>query len=351
MLDFKPHSNSAIFDTIILEHMKRNDFLKALGLSSVAAVIPFKGNTERIRLRSMSSDCTLIPTETAGPFPLDLTDNTFYFRQDVREDRIGALLHLRMRIIGSENCEPMANVRVNIWHCDNEGNYSGYGTEVGLTYLRGYQMTDANGEVEFITTFPGWYPGRVCHIHFQVYVNPNYSAVSQLTFDHETTNQVYATSASLYPNGADPLSPATDGVFSSGYALQLSSLEGAEVPETYDSFLEVTVQGTGSPVGLSFIEQQTAAQVILGQNFPNPYIAQTSIPLQLIRSSSVRLEIWDSAGKQVHAMELGILAPGEHNLRLNFEELGLPSASYLYQCIINNDQGRFSTCKRMTLLK
>ena len=60
----------------------------------------------------------------------------------------------------------MQNVRVNIWHCDKDGLYSGYNTETSLTYLRGYQFTDANGEVEFITIFPGLYTGRTCHIHF-----------------------------------------------------------------------------------------------------------------------------------------------------------------------------------------
>ena len=76
----------------------------------------------------------------------------------------------------------MPNVRVNIWHCDKDGNYSGYQSQQGLTYLRGYQMADANGEVEFITVFPGWYNGRTCHIHFQVYVSETYAAIFTIDF-------------------------------------------------------------------------------------------------------------------------------------------------------------------------
>lgn len=49
--------------------------------------------------------------------------------------------------------------------------------------MRGYQYTDVNGEVEFLTVFPGWYNGRVCHIHFQVFVSSAYSVVSQLGFN------------------------------------------------------------------------------------------------------------------------------------------------------------------------
>src|SRR5688572_23919869 len=161
----------------------RRDFLKISGILGAASLLPFGKLFAETGETKKSSSCTLIPSETAGPFPLDLTSNSFYFRQDVRESKAGVQLNLKLKIIGEGNCLPMQNVRVNIWHCDKDGLYSGYGTEIGLTYLRGYQITDANGEVELITIFPGWYPGRICHIHFQVYVSSSYAAISQLTFD------------------------------------------------------------------------------------------------------------------------------------------------------------------------
>ena len=330
--------------------MERNTFLKTLGLGGVAASLPLGSLAASRGKFTTPSDCTLIPAETAGPFPLDLTDNTFYFRQDVREDRIGAPLHLRMRIIGTDNCQPMPNVRVNIWHCDNEGNYSGYGSEVGHTYLRGYQITDANGEVEFITTFPGWYPGRVCHIHFQVFVNSSYAAVSQLTFDHDTTNQIYSDNAALYPDGEDPLSPDTDGVFNDGYALQLSTLEAAEVPEEYDAFLEVTVEGSGTVVGVSHHEMMTEKQFILGQNYPNPMVDVTTIPFTLYQSSEVTIDLWHTSGQKVYTKDLGNLGSGDHSLNLSFSDLGLAPASYVYQLTLKNPMGRFTSCKRMTVI-
>jgi protocatechuate 3,4-dioxygenase beta subunit len=41
--------------------------------------------------------------------------------------------------------------------------------------LRGYQITDNNGTVEFTTVYPGWYEGRAIHIHVKVrtYVGSN----------------------------------------------------------------------------------------------------------------------------------------------------------------------------------
>lgn len=37
-----------------------------------------------------------------------------------------------------------------------------------LTFLRGTLLTDESGIVEFVTTVPGWYPGRAPHIHMKV---------------------------------------------------------------------------------------------------------------------------------------------------------------------------------------
>ena len=39
----------------------------------------------------------------------------------------------------------------------------------GETFLRGTQVTDGEGRVEFETIYPGWYPGRTVHIHFRAY--------------------------------------------------------------------------------------------------------------------------------------------------------------------------------------
>ena len=311
--------------------MNKRNFLKAAGLAGISTLIPFgkaqSGANE-------TNTCTLIPSETAGPFPLDLSANTFYFRQDLSEDRTGTPLNLRLRIMGANNCAPMPNVRVNIWHCDKDGNYSGYGSEAGLTYLRGYQMTDANGEVNFTTIFPGWYPGRVCHIHFQVYVSSAYAAISQLTFDHDVVNEVYAANTAEYTNGADPKTPNTDGIFSDGYTFQLASLT-ANSTGGYDSFLEVTVQGNGT----------------VAQNYPNPAEGKTTIPLILKKDAQVSLEIWDTNGKQVANIEQGKLSAGEHRLSLDLNKLGLSPAVYAYQISVTNQEGTFKDCKVMTIYR
>ncbi|MCB0644731.1 MAG: hypothetical protein KDC44_23965, partial [Phaeodactylibacter sp.] len=286
--------------------MNRKDFLKGAGMVGLGLALPGTKAAARSKdglFGGGGNACVLIPTETAGPFPLDLTENSYYFRQDVRETEEGIQLNLRLKIIGDENCEPMQNVRVNIWHCSKDGLYSGYSGnnnpgQAGLTYLRGYQYTDANGEVEFITVFPGWYTGRICHIHFQVYVSSSYAAISQLTFPIDAKNALYSANPSIYTKGEDPLSFAQDNIFSDGHDYQLATLEEDATTGGYQSYMEVTVQGSGV-TGVGHIEKETAKVFELGQNYPNPYYAQTTIPFHLKQAADLKLELWDLSGRKV----------------------------------------------------
>ena len=336
--------------------MNKREFLRTTGLLGVASMMPLgkllAGGGNSGLANEATNVCTLIPTETAGPFPLDLTANTFYFRQDVRESKPGVQLNLRLKIIGDGNCLPMQNVRVNIWHCDKDGLYSGYNQsgnlgQSGLTYLRGYQMTDANGEVEFITILPGWYTGRICHIHFQVYVSSSYAAISQLSFDIPTKNAIYAANSTIYTKGADPLSFAQDGIFADGYAYQLATLTPNAVTGGYDSFLEVTVQGNGT-TGIGYQEKENAKQFSMGQNFPNPYSMETKIPLSLKFPSEVTIDLYDLQGKKIRSILFNNLSTGEHNLLLDMQELGIAHGNYAYQVEVRNANGLFRDCKFMT---
>lgn len=328
--------------------MKRKDFLRGLGIAGATTVLPSVKFQDRL-ISEPPGACVLIPSETAGPFPLDLTENQSYFRQDVREDREGVRHDLKIKIIGLENCLPMPNVRVNIWHCDKDGLYSGYQTEVGKTYLRGYQITDANGEVNFTTIFPGWYNGRICHIHFQAYVSSVYAAVSQLTYPLAEKNEIYAAHPSVYTKGLDPLNFNQDGIFADGYAYQLATLTPNETTGGYDSYLEVTIQGSGL-TGLATAEPETGGQFKLFQNQPNPYTSETQVPFQMKYSGNAFLEIWDFSGKKLTELTLHGLSAGDYSFNVNPAKLNLKAASYVYQLRVENTNGVFRQAKVMTSL-
>ena len=82
---------------------------------------------------------------------------------------------------------------------DKDGYYSGYtnarflGTQnnTAKVFCRGLQYSDANGEVKFTTIYPGWYQGRVTHIHVQVYVGTSLKLTSQIAFPEEFNTEVY----------------------------------------------------------------------------------------------------------------------------------------------------------------
>ena len=289
--------------------------------------------------------CALVPSEVLGPFELDLSANTFYLRQDIREDREGAPLRLRMRVVNTEDCEPLQNVRVNIWQCDRDGAYSGYSTEVGLTYLRGYQITDADGYVEFLTIFPGFYPGRVVHVHFQVFVSSQYAAISQFTWDHEQAVALLSSNPDLYPLGPDPLTPEEDFSFSDGYALQTATLDLIE--EEYVSTIEVAVDGS-TMSGVGHLERETAARMVLGQNVPNPFVSQTSIPFELLVPGTVSLELWSSAGQLLKTVDLGPLPAAQHSFLLDFAALGLAAGSHIVQLKMLSEGRSYFSFSRLT---
>lgn len=333
--------------------MDKRAFLKAVGLLGAASMIPAPRLLANAPGRPKRGGCVLIPTEMAGPFPLDLTANEFYFRQDIREDMPGVELRQRIRIIGLEDCAPMVNVRVHIWQCSNVGLYSGYSLPINqgqadYTYLRGYQFTDANGEVEFITIFPGWYPGRICHIHFRVQVTSNYAATSQLSYPVAAKQAVYAAYPDLYPNGADPTSFAEDGIFNDGWEDQLATL-GVNDEGVLESFLEVAVQGAGLPTGV--LERATGQRFELGQNTPNPYRGTTVVPIQVKEPGDLHLDLFDLEGRKVATVQRLGVAPGEQRIELDLAAMGLPTANYVYQVRLLTASGEWLGQRLMTALR
>ena len=91
----------------------------------------------------------------------------------------------------------------------------------GQTFLRGHQVTDANGNVQFTTIYPGWYPGRAVHIHFKVRSAAGSSAAyeftSQFYFDERMTDRVHAR-APYSTHTGQRMRNESDGIFRDGGA-------------------------------------------------------------------------------------------------------------------------------------
>ncbi len=164
--------------------------------------------------------CVLFPQAVEGPFYFDPK----LVRSDITEGRPGVPLSLQLRIIESAACAPIAAARVDIWHADAGGIYSGYAGQgdvrttatKGQTYLRGTQITDANGSVNFASVYPGWYPGRTPHIHVKVFLNQKSVVTGQIYFPDDLSARIYTSHPPYDERPKADTTNASDWIFQSG---------------------------------------------------------------------------------------------------------------------------------------
>ena len=212
---------------------------QALGaLGSLGAASLLGGNARPSQAAESPASCVPIPFETAGPFPLlAVLSESKFLRSDITEGQPGVPLQLTLEVADvGRNCAPVTGAAVYVWHCSKDGAYSGYeqgaqGDQRGKTWLRGLQLTDGAGRATFRTIYPGWYPGRVTHIHFQVYVGDQRhgraTATSQLVFPEEVTAAVYASPAYAGRGQNSTVKRiADDFLFADGYEHQLARISG-----------------------------------------------------------------------------------------------------------------------------
>lgn len=198
-------------DTPVGQILSRRDALKLLGIGSAAflAICDSPAETGTLLAVNQSAvsaalDCLVRPELTIGPYFVDDQLNRADIRYDPLEDNVskGAPLLLNISVFeaAANRCAPLEGAQVDVWHCDAMGIYSGVTERVfntrGQKFLRGYQMTDADGRVQFQTIYPGWYSGRTVHIHFTIRTKAangrDYQFTSQLFFRDALTDQVHS---------------------------------------------------------------------------------------------------------------------------------------------------------------
>jgi protocatechuate 3,4-dioxygenase beta subunit len=145
--------------------------------------------------------CALAASQEEGPFYVALER----IRSDIRLGRTGLPLRLKISVTDASTCRPLTGAAVHIWHADGLGVYSDESSEstFGQTWLRGVQITDANGLVKFTTIYPGFYAGRAPHIHAKVHTGGSHSGgrytgghvvhTGQFFFPETTSTRVYRT--------------------------------------------------------------------------------------------------------------------------------------------------------------
>ncbi|MDE1464123.1 intradiol ring-cleavage dioxygenase [Spartinivicinus poritis] len=184
--------------------MKRRDMLKGLSAGSAATLVAasFSSNASSKLLKGSSLQpgyypcCTLTPEQPEGPYYFDAG----MVHRNITEGKPGVPLELELRVVDSTNgCQPITDAVVDIWHCDAQGLYSGYEGQgdsgdidtTGETFLRGVQVTDWQGLVNFQTIYPGWYYTRATHIHLSVFLDAATLVTSQIYFPDEINESIY----------------------------------------------------------------------------------------------------------------------------------------------------------------
>jgi len=224
--------------------MKRRGIIKlGLGTAAVIGLAAWQRNPlARWALTNLSNGvttdlapqagaqvCILTPEQTSGPYYIKSP-----IRSDISENRPGLPLKLAIEVVNMPDCTAIEGITVEIWHCDASGFYSGYSNAKvrapfdtlatiiatqtdgsippvdGDTFMRGGQVTDANGRVAFETVFPGWYDPRVTHIHAKVSRDGKTFLTTQLYFPDEMVSDIYANHPDYNDYGACPYNLTND---------------------------------------------------------------------------------------------------------------------------------------------
>jgi protocatechuate 3,4-dioxygenase beta subunit len=199
--------------------------------------------------------CVVRPEVTEGPYYVseDLV------RSDIRSDPssgtvkegIPLVVTFNVSQISNGSCTPLQGATVEIWHCDAAGQYSdvsdpGFNTQ-GQKWLRGAQVTDANGVAAFTTIYPGWYSSRAVHIHYKVHPDTTKVFTSQLFFDDSLSDQVF-TQAPYASKGQRDTLNSTDSIYQDLMLLTVAKTDQGYTT-TFPIGLDLSTVGTGQSNG------------------------------------------------------------------------------------------------------
>ncbi|MFT4062859.1 MAG: T9SS type A sorting domain-containing protein [Edaphocola sp.] len=338
--------------------MERKDFLKSIG--ALGATLPVMGFRSLIDPMDEPTNndilaCTETPEEIPGPYPTPSTVSTSTLvRSNILSDvagtntQTGIPLTLAMNILSINGCASVGEgYRVDIWHCNQRGYYSAYAGQPGIdgtvdttgqTWLRGIQYTDANGQVNFTTIYPGWYTPRTTHIHVQVYDTSNTLILTtQLVFldsNNTTVNNYYNTS------GTNSTTNANDMVVSDSYADEIITVTGS-TSAGYTGSVDVYVETTS--LGIDDFNDENGGQ--FGSSLaPNPVTDNAKVYINLLQPSKVSVAVYDTLGRSLSQTEQKQFSQGQHTIDLNTSSLS--AGTYLYKVYVSNVNGDFIQTKK-----
>lgn len=195
----------------------RRGFLTGLAASGVA------GASALGLPRLGYAQAPLAPTPACGDADgptVEQTEGPYFKRNSperasLREAGFAGTALVLTGTVASRSCRPLGRVLVELWHCDDAGNYDNVGMRG-----RAHQFTDPAGQYRFATVVPGLYPGRTRHFHFKF----------------QAANRGVLTTQSYFPGEARN---AADQLFDRRLLMQVSGTGAAERQARFDVVLDI----------------------------------------------------------------------------------------------------------------
>lgn len=253
--------------------------------------------------------CVLTSEQEEGPYYIDGGK----LRRDITEGKAGMPLTLRVGLLDAKRCGPLSSAAIDVWHCDAEDVYSGFtansrdefgagrgprdGRGGGMPpppppdrmqsfspdmpppppggrgprhidatrFLRGVQITNDQGIVEFATVYPGWYAGRAIHLHLKVHLGGDRSAdtyagghvshTGQLFLPEDATERIARMQPYAKHLGVRRTTQEQDGIFRSQHGsnsiVKLERTGNSSGPDGFIATVTFAVdpEATPRPVG------------------------------------------------------------------------------------------------------
>lgn len=206
-------TKAAASDTDSLRLSRRNA-LKLVAVTAAGGALVSHAAFAEEAGASTEAATSLMPGADVCMITPEVTEGPYYFdpgleRVDITEGtQDGIATTIRLQVVDG-SCRPIEGARVDLWHCNAQGVYSGYPNQLGNldttgeTFLRGTQFASATGMVEFQTIYPGWYPGRTTHMHFKVFLDQTTVLTGQIFFPDALSQFIYLNVPPYTEHGAD----------------------------------------------------------------------------------------------------------------------------------------------------
>lgn len=149
--------------------------------------------------------------------------------------------------------------------------------------------------------------------------------------------------------GQDEFAPSNGMIAAEQYSLKIYNVHSNVLTDLYISSFK---EGDGlyenndiEVVGKVAINKSNSNDLMMVENYPNPFNSITNIKIYLPAADQIGLKVYDLSGKLIVKHDLELLSAGWHEFKISADQL--VSGSYIYKVVSSKE----TILKRMTVVK